>query len=237
MKIAICEDEEIFQKQLCEKIKHYYQGKKVEISFFSSGEALIKSYEFQEHYDVVFLDIEMKKLTGVETAKKIRTYDYNEMIIFLTSHQEYALEGYEVKAMRFLVKPINDKKLEEALEEAEKNLNKRQTILLHHSEGETLINIEEILYCEAQRNDLHFVIGKQRVGEIKIEDIKVRMTLGEIESRIKEEGFFKCHRSYLVNIKWIASYGQNEIQLEDGTKLPMSRGKIKELQKYLMEHI
>ena len=74
-------------------------------------------------------------------------------------------------------------------------------------------------------------------GEIKIEDIKVRMTLGEIESRIKEEGFFKCHRSYLVNIKWIASYGQNEIQLEDGTKLPMSRGKIKELQKYLMEHI
>lgn len=108
MKLAICDDEIVFRKQLIESIDKYYKNySNLDIYEFSSGEELLESYDSGAVYDIVFLDIEMKDINGLDTAKIIRKYRRNEIIVFLTSHTKYAIDGYEVNALRFLEKPIN----------------------------------------------------------------------------------------------------------------------------------
>ena len=242
MRIAVCEDEPLFRAQIVTEIEKYYHSLDVIVDGFSSGEELIEKYEQgkQEgqlpHYDILFLDIEMKQLDGFETAKRLRAYGGKEVLIFLTSHTEMAMQGYEVNAFRFLGKPLEKDKLAEALSEIEHRFLQEKTILLHTSEQDVKVPVSSILYVESMKNDVYYYVLEHKHTDC-VKTYKVRGTITEVEEQLKGSGFFRCHRSYLVQLMYLESYTGKEIVLKTGISLPISRGKAGALKKALVETI
>ena len=149
MRIAVCDDEEIFRADIQKHIDKLYSSLDVVVDSFSGGKNLIAAFETRP-YDLVFLDIEMPEMDGITLAKKLRQLDEKTYIVFLTGHVEYALEGYEVNALRYLTKPVQDDKLKEVLRYvADKMASKRQLMIKVDGE-EHLLDISDILYLEAQ---------------------------------------------------------------------------------------
>lgn len=242
MRIAICEDEEIFRKQIVREIEEYYHSLDVVTDAFSSGEELVKKYQEMLRegtrfgYDILFLDIEMKKMDGFETAKEIRKYGGAEILIYLTSHTELAMKGYEVEAFRFLAKPVEQEKLYEALDEIKKRLKKGKIIHLHTKDEEVRVEVSSILYVEAMRNDVYYHIKKHRNTDSEI-IYKVRDKITRVEKELEVEGFFRCHRSYLVQLSEVEAYHSTELTIAGGITIPISRGKLEEFREALMGNI
>ena len=114
MRIAVCDDEERFRQDIRKHIDALYGSLDVVVDSFSGGKQLIDAFQIRP-YDMVFLDIEMPEMDGITLAKKLRSISENIYIVFLTGHVEYALEGYEVNALRYLTKPVQESKLREVL--------------------------------------------------------------------------------------------------------------------------
>ncbi len=227
MRIAVCEDERIFRKQLVSYLEKVITSLDVIIEEYESGERLLEAYEKKKRYDVIFLDIEMKQLDGIQTAKKIRTYGQDEAIVFLTSHTEFALDGYEVNALRFLEKPVKEEKLRETIQTIQGLYKETKSMLLHSKEGEYRIAPERMLYVESVGNDLYLYMEDGK-------EYKVRKNLKDFYAEVDQRMFFQCHRSYLINLTHVSSYHTKEVVLKDGTSIPVSRGKATALRDRLM---
>lgn len=242
MKIAVCEDEALFRNRIVDEIEQYYHSLDVIVDSYESGEALIEKYEkgYKEnkipHYDILFLDIEMKKLDGFETAKKIRSFGGSELLVYLTSHTELAMQGYEVEAFRFLGKPLCREKLVEALQEAERKFLKEKTKVLHTTEQDILVSVGDILYAESMKNDIYYYVLEHKQTEC-VQIYKVREKITEAEQVLEAEGFFRCHRSYLIQLRHVVSYTNKEVTLQTGVVLPISRGKYPKLKEALIQNI
>ena len=242
MRIAVCEDEDIFRKQIVKEIEGYYHSLDVVVDSFSSGEELVNKYEKGKErgeipqYDIIFLDIEMKRLDGFDTAKAIRAYGGREILIYLTSHTELAMQGYEVEAFRFLAKPVEREKLWEALEELKKRLKKGRNIILHTKEEEVCVEVSSIIYVEAMKNDVYYyLLGHKNTDCLQV--YRVREKIANIEKELKVEGFFRCHRSYLVQLAAVESYNNVELTLSGNVRIPISRGKQQLFREALMHFI
>ena len=242
MRIAVCEDETLFRAQIVTEIEKYYHSLDVIVDSFSSGEELIEKYEQgkQEgqlpHYEILFLDIEMKQLDGFETAKRLRAYGGKEVLIFLTSHTEMAMQGYEVNAFRFLGKPLEKDKLAEALSEIEHRFLQEKTILLHTSEQDVKVPVSSILYVESMKNDVYYYVLEHKNTDC-LQVYKVREKIADVEEKLQGEGFFRCHRSYLVQLAAVESYRHLELPLSGNVKIPISRGKQDAFRQALMQSI
>lgn len=242
MRIAVCEDEDIFRKQIVKEIEGYYHSLDVVVDSFSSGEELVKKYEKGKEmgeipqYDILFLDIEMKRLDGFDTAKAIRSYGGKEILIYLTSHTELAMQGYEVEAFRFLAKPVEREKLWEALGELKKRLRKGKNIILHTKEEEVCVEVTSILYVESMKNDVYYYVLEHRNTDC-MKVYKVREKMSNVEKELLEEGFFRCHRSYLVQLAAVESYNNLELTLSGDVQIPISRGKQEAFREALMHCI
>ncbi|MBR6476976.1 MAG: response regulator transcription factor [Lachnospiraceae bacterium] len=224
MRIAICDDEEIFQIQLRNAIEKIYHSMDVIIDTFSDGHKLLARFDASP-YDMIFLDIEMPAMDGITLAKKLRTRNENVFLVFLTSHVEYALEGYEVNALRYLTKPVKEEKLQEVLKYVmERNANKRQ--LMIKSEGEELrLNLSDILYFEAQNQ--YVMIYALR------EEHLVRANLGDFEESLKSDGFFRIHRGFLISLSKVKKIVRSDVVMENDNVLPVSRNNLKPLKEAL----
>lgn len=219
MKIAICDDEEIFSLKLQEYLENYYKSIDLIIDKFKSGEDFIKKCTNMDYgYDLVFLDIEMGQLDGIETAKKLREYNKDIIIIFLTSHIEFATYGYEVNAFRFLIKPIQETKLKNALLDVQSEIDANKKIIIKDKDREILLRYTDIVYVEAQNVNINICTMNEK--------FLIRKTLRKIEEELKGPTFFKCHRSYIVNLAFIADYDNKIITMENGEKINLSRNKF-----------
>ena len=152
MRLAIVDDESVYRNHIAELINIVYGTENVSCYLYSDGSEVVKSFENGFELDAVFLDIEMKDLDGMSTAKVIRKYSKDIPIIFLTSHTEMAMEGYEVDAFRFLSKPVNKDKLLETLNELEKKLKVEEKIILKKDGEEIVYGINELIYVDAANN-------------------------------------------------------------------------------------
>lgn len=242
MRIAVCEDEEIFRRQIVKEIEDYYHSLDVVVDSFSCGEELVDKYRkgkeagLVPQYDILFLDIEMKQLDGFNTAKAIRAYGGKEILVYLTSHTELAMEGYEVEAFRFLAKPVKREKLWEALEEIKKRLKKEKNIILHTKEEDICVEVSSILYVEAMKNDVYYYILEHKNTEC-LRTYKVRERIANVEKELQGEGFFRCHRSYLVQLAAVKSYNLLELTLSGDVQIPISRGKQEAFREALMNSV
>ena len=228
MRIAICDDEEKYRGHVKTELEKMINSIDVVIDSFAQGEDLLKKLENQS-YDIIFLDIEMPIMYGITLAKKIREQSEIIELVFLTGHIEYALEGYEVNALRYLTKPVNPEKLQEVISYILKREKNKKIIWIKNKEYEEKILVTEIVFMEAQNQNV----------EIHTKD-KVyvhRYNIGDYEKELKADGFFRIHRGYLVALGSIESFGHHEVQMENGTVLPVSKTKEKQLKEALFHYV
>ncbi len=233
MRIAICDDEEIFRRSVCEKINEIYKDDiDMVLRIFERGETLIKDFkENDSAYDIIFLDIEMENINGIDTARNIRKINTDVLIAFLTSHEEFAKDGYEVNAFRYLSKPIREDKLIECIENAKKICDGAKKIIIKYKDEEIILKATNIIYLEAQNKDI-YIHTRDNVYVQK-------NNLSYYENQLKECGFFRVHRSFIINFNYVKSYTNKEVLLDNNEKVNLSRLKYKSFkdQLYLLKKL
>lgn len=230
MNIAICEDEIIMVREVQKLIERYRQlkGMEITLSVYKSGEALLDS-ELEQ--DVIFLDISMKQLDGIQTAKKMREQDFTGIIIFLTSHTERVYEAFEVKAFRYLLKPINYTMLEELLDLINEELTKREEeyIIIITKQKTVKVTYKEVLYMES--------VGKNLKIHTLNKNYIMREKVSEFEKILMDKGFFRVHKSFLVNLEYIKEIVNDSVVLENEEIIYVSRLRMKQLKEAFIENL
>lgn len=218
LRIAVCDDNSVFIKQITYMIDHWeHKPENTVCETFKNGDELIDMHRTAP-FDIIFLDVVMPMLNGIETAREIRQKDKNVKIVFLTSSSEFAVESYTVKANNYLLKPISEKKLFDCLDELIEELNKNlRTITVKSIHAVQKLAIDDIVYIEAQNKHIVFTM----LDGTKIETMEA-LHIWE-EKLTLDYGFFKCHRSYIVNINHIDTYTSKEIKMHSGDIIPIAR--------------
>lgn len=222
IKIAICEDEPIHRATLENYLNMILKDKNIqyEIIKFKSGEELIENYE--DDTDIILLDIIMDKLTGMEVARKIRKFDDKVEIIFVTSLIDYIQEGYEVRAYRYLIKSIEYEELEKHISSCIDRLlesNKNYILITEENEIHKIL-VDEITHIEITRRDMIIHTVKRKY--------EIRTTLKKMEKDLSEYNFFRCHKSYLINMNHLQSLRQDSV-IVNREEVPVSKYRMKEL--------
>lgn len=192
-KIAVCDDEQIFIDDVTAKLKA--QSEQCEISEYVSGEELLNS---QLEFNIIFLDIEMTGINGINAAFALRERKYDGMIIFLTSHTEFMPDAFKVKAFRFLDKPLDNEKFNEAFSEVKKEILNTEHILLSDRSGKTVyLKLTDIVYLEAY-GDGTYIYGK--TGKVYDTDKPLKYWKEQIGS----EHFYQIHKSFIVSYLYVS---------------------------------
>jgi DNA-binding LytR/AlgR family response regulator len=185
------------------------------ISTFESAESFLFHYADDKSFDILLLDIQMKNMNGVELAKQIRLDNDSVQIIFITGFPDYMPEGYDVSALHYLMKPVSEQKLFEVLDKAMKRLGKSERTILLKAEGESVcIPMGSIMYIESFAHAVEITTIKEK--------IKAGMSISDLEKKLGD-GFVRCHRSYIVGLKYIKRIRQNEVILDNDISIPLSR--------------
>ncbi len=203
-------------------------GCDISIKDFESAESFLFNYSEEKDFDILLLDIEMGDMDGVSMAKEIRKGNETVQIIFITGYSDYIADGYDVAALNYLIKPVNNEKLLGVLNKATSKIVKNEKkLILKTTEGMVVMPIREIKYLEVQQNYVT-VHGKT--------DVTVKKTLGEFEKEL-DERFFRLGRSYIVNLSFIRKVTKNDAILTDDTKIPLPRGYYDEINKAIIKRI
>lgn len=228
--IVICEDD-ILQRELLEG---YLQQIFKELEFdhslieYSSGEELLSNYP--NKVDLLFLDIQMDKLTGMDTARKVREFDKSVEIVFTTAIPDYIHDGYEVRAYRYLLKPLEYESILKHTKACIDDLmDKKDTIVIKDKAQTYIMQTSDISYVEVLRKEVTIYTKEKKYI--------VKTSMKSIEDRLVKKNFFRCHKSYIVNLKKVKSLNEKEnIVTIDSSKIPVSRYKLKAL-KIKLAHI
>ena len=220
-RIAIVEDEKNDAEKLNNSLKQYLEKNNISASIhnYSDGDVII---EEETNFDIILLDIEMKRMDGIQAAHKIRQKDEHVIIVFITRMINMALEGYSVDAADFLIKPLNPLNFETRMDRIFKKLalNKDRFIEVKNGQHKQYININDIDYIEAANKKVCiYLINKQNISTTE--------PLYSLEQKLQNEGFYKPHNSYLVNLSHVKSLKQNEVLLKTSTA-PISKHRRKD---------
>ena len=231
MRIAICDDEKDIRELIANKVEKQYPD--AEIIFFQSGEELLLS---NESMDILFLDIQMSGIDGMETARELRKKDKKVILIFVTAVEEYVFQAFDVGAFNYIVKPIDDGKFSDVLHRAvdewsSQNINEKEPeeryVLINNSGVHTKVILDEIVYAEVFNRK---VVIHKLDGEIEYYG-----KMSDLES-LAGDSFFRSHRAYLINFKYVEKYDATTIYLERGTVL-MAKQNYPEFVKKYMKYI
>ncbi|MGL4913177.1 MAG: LytR/AlgR family response regulator transcription factor [Romboutsia sp.] len=221
-RIVICEDEITQRNTLKNFITKAFEdiSNQLEVLEYSSGEELLK--ENPNGVDIYFLDIQMDKITGMEVAKTIRKDNDTSEIIFVTSLIEYVQEGYKVRAYRYLLKPIKYKDLKEhVLSCINDIIKKRENFIIMESKGcIEKIPINDITYIEVQRKEITIHTRKG--------NYHTKNSLDKMGKELEIYNFFRCHKSYLINMKHIEYISKNSVII-NSEEIPVSKHRISNL--------
>lgn len=228
--IAICEDDKTQQRNLIHMLEKWEEASShtFQIHTYSDCESFWFAWEEEMKFDILLLDIDLGqgKMTGMELARKIRKKDSKLTILFITGLFEYISEGYDVQALHYLIKPIEEKKLFEILDRATTQVKpKEEYLLLEDESGVQLIPYSQIIYVEAFS---HNIALYQKMNDQLICQY-FRMSMTELEQKLPSSEFYRCHRSYLVHLNHIQKLNKGEVLLDCNTKIPVSRSKEKNL--------
>ena len=228
--IAIVEDSKEYQSL----IQSYLNKSKIEsgwdfeVFYYDDGDEIVENYESKYH--IIFLDIEMKRLDGMSTARLIRKYDQEVIIIFITNMAQYAIEGYSVNALGYLLKPLSYFAFKQELKKciAKINSRKQAAILIPLEIGVLKLNVQNILFIESYRHSL-MIVTKDQTYEM-------RGTIKEMENKLKEHNFFRANSCYLVNLYWVSGV-EGDFCIIENHKLKISRPRKKGFMDALTNYI
>lgn len=228
-KTAICDDCAADIEYLTSLVNAWASasGYTAVIKAFLSAESFLFQYEEEKDFDLLLLDIEMGGLNGVGLAKKIRQQNERVQIIFITGFPDFMAEGYEVAALHYLMKPVLPEKLNQALDRAAANLGKQEKLLKVVFDRQTdFIPLDEILYLEAQKQ----FVCIHTAGQV----YRMKSSLREMETEL-DKRFFKCQRSFLVNLHFVVRIKAKCVVLKNGEEVPISRGMADAVSRAIIE--
>ena len=228
MRIAICDDEKNIRELLGNKVVSQYP--EAEIIFYQSGEELLLS---DKHIDILFLDIQMAGRNGMETAKELKMKDKRVIIIFVTAAEEYVFQAFDVGAFNYIVKPIDDMKFADVLCRAVDEWRsydidvremKEKYIMINNGGVHTKVMVNDIVYAE--------VFNRKVVIHRVNDEIEYYGKMSDLEA-VAGDDFFRPHRSYLINFKFVEKYDATTIYLETGTALMAKQNYSEFVKKYM----
>lgn len=223
LKIIICDDESSSREQLREFISHYNQFLPgLEVLEFSSGEEVVKYCKNNLPADIVFLDIELNNLDGIDTAKLIRIYDTKAIIIFVSSHKERVFDAFDCETFNFITKPFSQEKFNYVFEKAIDKYNLQHAYFMISMKNQSInVPIEKIKFFE--------VCHKHIIFHTYDGEYEMVTTLGKVMEKLAAYGFLQTHQGYAVNMNLIKRIEGLNIILVDGTKVMISARRRKEV--------
>ena len=228
-KIAIVDDSSVdaaFVKSILEDWAKLRQAS-FAVSLFDSAEKFLFRYAEDKNWDILLLDIEMGAMDGVTMAKRVRQDNEAVQIVFITGYSDYIAEGYEVAALHYLMKPVNQGKLFTVLDRAMEKRKQEERCLNLEACGEMVrIPFYEIRYLDVSAN---YVTVHAKA------DYTVKRTLGDFEKEL-DDRFCRVGRGMILNLKYIQRVTKTEVRLSDGTVLPLPRGAYEPLNQAIIQH-
>ncbi len=233
IRIAIVDDEIQIRKEIFAMISKYFVENAFECKIvpFSDGQELINS---GLNFDIIFLDIEMKNVNGIQAAQHIRKSDMNVPIVYVTGYVDYWRRAYQVHAFDFISKPVSQKQIDNVFNDFFSAVYKKNKakISLVTDDGMRLINLDEIRYFNIKEKK------KVILSNLTDKNIIVRENLGDIYERLNKDMFFMPHRCCIVNLRFVNKVTKNRlIVMDNGDFLPLSQRKKQEFMKLLSQNI
>lgn len=228
--LAICDDENIEREYLQQLVADWAKSKnlRLKLLLYPSAEAFLFAY-WDLSVDIALLDIRMGDMDGIALAKRLRQEDNRVQIVFITGLPDFIADGYEVDALHYLMKPVSNEKLTYVLDRAVQRLAMKESmVLLPLKDGIRRLSVASIRYIEAFSHDL-LIHTDQSYFSVKI-------TMNEMGKTLGPE-FFRCHRSFLVNMRRVRKITKNSLEMDNGDVLPLSRKLVtKAMEAFLESH-
>lgn len=228
--IAICDDEQYMSDKIKEMISDFFHSRNIEISIsrFSSGEELLL---YDRKIDILFLDIQMGKIDGMETARKLRDRRFKGFLVFITVLKEMVFQSFEVQAYDYLVKPIEKKQFEKTMKRLLKAIQSASeaNLLIQRGYESIIISFDDILFCEIMDRKVYLHL---KSGDV----IDYYDKMEHLEKKL-DHRFFKCHRSFLINLRYLRSYKNGIAYMENGKEIPVSRLRSKEFSNIILRYM
>ena len=224
MKIAVCDDDKKDIARLKKLIEAYDADNNIgfSVSEYESGTEMLKAVSSGEDVNIIFLDINMDDMDGLSVAKKIREEMDDVPIVLVTAFMTYVLDGYKVKASRFLIKDDLDKTFDECMDDICKDIRKKsKTIAFNCVEGEMRLKASDIILIETS--------GHKNLIKLKNETYQIYEKLDVLEELLKGYGFLRTHNSFLVNMAHIRGINSYVLTLDDGRQLPVPKARYKQV--------
>ncbi len=230
IEIAIVDDEDSYVQTLLEYLSKYENdsGNRIHTTVYHDGDELLQNFGCQ--FDIILMDIQMKFMDGMSTAEEIRKLDTKVLIMFITNLMDYAIRGYEVDALDYVVKPVEYFSFSQKLNRAIQRLDKRSgyEMSINVPAGLKRVSSDSIYYIESDRHNLIFHTTEgQFVTRAKMQDY---------DNDLSGHGFFRSNKGYLVNLRYVEGIEQGCCVIQ-GDYLPVSRSKKKEFMKALTQYI
>lgn len=228
--IAICDDEKYMSDKIRTLVSDFFRRKnmEIEISQFSSGEELL---QYERIMDILFLDIQMNGIDGMEAARKLRSHKFKGFLIFITVLEEMVFQSFEVQAYDYLVKPIEERHFEKTMERLMDSMRNagEASLLVQKGYESRIISFDDIVFCEIIDRKVYLHLASSEVVDFyeRIEKLETKL-----DSR-----FFRCHRSFLVNLRYLKSYKNGIAYMENGMEIPVSRLRSKEFSGVILQYM
>lgn len=230
IKIAIVEDEAAVRDQLTDYVRRYTRqyGTEFEVTCFTDGDEILENY--RPAFDIIFLDVEMKRLNGMETAQRIRELDDDVLLIFITNMAQYAIKGYAVGALDYVLKPVPYFAFSQQLQKAEEQLRRRTRhyLAVPVEGGLRRLDTSRIYYIESEGHRVRFYTEEG--------DFAAPGALKALEEKLANRPFARCNSGYLVNLAQVQAVQQNTVQVGP-YELQVSRPKRKSFLAALTDYI
>ena len=230
IRIAICDDEPCMIDLLSQRVAAFFRKKHMDIDIlsFSDGNALLAC---TEEPDILFLDIQMKRPDGLETARLLRQRNYRGFLVFVTAYREYVFNSFEVEAFDYLIKPLCQEAFVRTMERLTDTLRGRsgEHLLIRREGGMELVPFADILYCEVINRKVYLHLRDTRILSYyeKIERLEQKL----------DPRFFRCHRSYLINLQHLKSCKKGAACLTGGLEVPVSRLRQESFSAAIMQYM
>ena len=230
VRIALVEDDALYREQLMQYLERYTKesGVKFRVTTFSDGDAVVEGYD--ANYDIILMDIEMQYMDGMAAAEQIRRQDQEVVIIFITYMAQYAIRGYAVEALDYILKPVSYFAFSQRLARAISRMKKREqkSVIITVKGGSVRLGIQTIHYIESQGHDLIYHTDSGTYTSPG--------TMKETEETLRPYHFFRGSKWYLINLQQVTGFENGSARLKNGQAVPISRARKREFMESLARY-
>lgn len=228
--IAVCDDEKYMSDQIRTMALDFFRKKNMDASIlqFSSGAELLR---YDKPIDILFLDIQMKDIDGMETARRLRKRKFRGILIFITVLREMVFQSFEVQAYDYLVKPLKEKHFAKTMERLFASMQDvhEANLLVQKRNESRIISLKDIVFCEIIDRKIYLHLTSSEVVDYydRIENLEAKL----------DGNFFRCHRSYLIHLRYLKSYKNGIAYMEGGKEIPVSRLRSREFSSVILQYM